>query len=209
MPPRTRTRLATLAATAALCLAPAADAAIVYYGGPEIPIPTTFAGVSIDLEGGASTNDLSGAPGADANLFLGGLAVSNDADETAFDPTWQPVRVGPANDDLIDNLAPGTTVDAGSTYGTSFGGSGNHFPPFTSGVPGYIGFSLVLDDTTLTYGWMRVTLQDDNTPGTVHEWAFQDDGSPIAVGQIPEPSAGLLALAALGTATLARRRRSE
>jgi hypothetical protein len=201
-----RRLLAAIGLTAAS--ASTAGAAIIYYSGPAIPIPTTYAGVSVDLETFATTNDLAGAPGMDVNFFLGGEGISNDADETASMPTFQPVRTGTGNSYPVDNLTIGTTITAANTYASpaDFGGSGTHFLPFVNGESGYIGFSVVLADTTLAYGWMRVTLQNDNTPGVIHEWAYQDSGGQIQVGQtIPEPSHALLTC--LGLAALALRRR--
>lgn len=185
-------------------------AAVVTFLSQEIPIPTTFAGVSVNLETGAVSNDLAGAPGADANFFLGGTGISNDADQTLGTPTWQPVRTGTGNTDPVDNLSFGTVLATASVTASDFGASGgttSHFLPFVSGASGYIGFTLELADTTLAYGWMRVTLQDDNTPGTIHEWAYQDDGTSIPVGAIPEPSHALLTVLGLAALALRRRRR--
>ena len=71
---------------------------------------------------------------------------------------------------------------------------------------GYIGYKVVLSDNTTAYGWMRVTLQNDNTPGVIHEWAYEDSGAPITVGAIPEPSLPLLASLGLVALTLRRKR---
>ena len=203
-------RLTILTTLAAIGLAaPPAGAAIVYFPAQEIPIPTTFAGVSVNLETGAVTNDLEGAPGADMNFVLGGEGISNDADQTATSPTWQPVRSAANNTAAVVNLSPGAVVGPTSATGNDFGASGGtvtHFATFVSGTPGYIGFSVVLADATVAYGWARVTLQNDNTPGVIHEWAYEADGSPIVVSQtIPEPSHALLC--AVGLAALALRRR--
>ena len=81
----------------------------------------------------------------------------------------------------------------------------NQITTLTSGTQGYVGFSAMLADTTLAYGWALVTLQDDNTPGVIHSWAYEDTGAPITAGAIPEPSHTLLVV--LGLASLALRRR--
>ena len=199
-------RLAALLIFSVASASTASAAAIVHFTTP-IPIPTTFAGVSVNLEDGMFTNDLAGMPGADANIFLGGEGISNDADETAMTPTWQPVRSAPNNTDAVVNLPLGTTVSSGSVTGNDFGGSVDHFATFVSGTPGYIGFSVELADTTVAYGWMRVTLQNDNTEGVIHEWAYQPSGGQIQVGQIiPEPSHTLLMCVGLATLALRRRR---
>ena len=61
-----------------------------------------------------------------------------------------------------------------------------------------------LSGTRTAYGWARVTFQNDNTPGVIHEYAFNNSGT-ILVGTIPEPSLALLST--IGLAALALRRR--
>ncbi|MFT5412182.1 MAG: hypothetical protein ACI9NC_004920 [Verrucomicrobiales bacterium] len=186
--------------------ASSASAAIIYLPGQEIPIPTTFEGVSVNLETGAVTNALAGAPGADVNFVLGGRGITNDADETASAPTFQPVRSGTGNTDPIVELTFGTVVGPTSVTGNDFGGSSTHFATFTSGTQGYIGFEVVLADTTVSYGWLLTTLQDDNTPGVIHSWAYENSGAAITVGAIPEPSHSLLSIFGLAALALRRRR---
>jgi len=185
-----------------------ASAALIHFPDQDIPIPTTFAGVTVDLESGLVSNDLAGFSAGDANFLLGGLGVTNDADEDSTAPSWQPVRSAASNTDPIVSLGIGAVVSGGVLVGNDFGASGgsnSHFPAFPSGTPGYIGFQLELDDATLVNGWMEVTLQDDNTPGIIHQWAFEDSGASIRVGQIPEPGQTVLSL--LGLTLLALRRR--
>ena len=150
-----------------------------------IPIPTNFAGVSVDLETGASSTALGALTNGDANFYFGGANLSNDADAglpAIEDPHWQPVRSGTNQTDTVLNLTVGTTVGPGSTYasgGTKFGSSDDHITPsneFTDNVEGYIGFSLIPNaGGSPMYGWMRVTLRDDNgNVGAIHEWAFDN-----------------------------------
>lgn len=211
--------LTLLTLTAGLCLLGEARAAVVYYS-LDIPIPIGTVGVSVDLETGSSANNLAGLPGGDANFFDAGSRVSNDGDEDASVASWQPVRTGTGNTDAIVNLTLGTTIDATTNfYSTGFGASGEdntHMGAgaglFTAGTPGYIGYSLVIDDpgnpgNPLTvYGWARVTFENNDTPGTLHEWAFDNTGAAIDVGVIPEPSAAALGLLAAGLALFRRRR---
>lgn len=205
-----QTKTTPLGATVALMagLASSASAALVSFADLNIPIPTTYDGVSLNLETGLSTNALDGAPGADLNFALGGVGLSNDGDKDAAEPSWQPVRVGNGNTDLIEDLGVGTVVGPTSVVSNGFGGSVNHFGPFVPGQRGYIGFSLVLDDgnDTVAYGWLDVTLQNDNTPGVIHGWFYDDSGAPVEIVAIPEPTQSLLLAVGLGVPALRRRR---
>lgn len=198
-----------LSAIFLLGIATTAPGAILWFPAQEISIPTTFEGVAVDLETGADSASLEGLAGGDVNFLLGGGAVTNDADQAASTPSWQPVRTGTSNVDPLQQLGIGDTVDASSTTSTGFGASGipsSHFPEFTPGTPGYLGFSVVLEDNTTAYGWMRVTLQDNNqSGGLIHEWAIQNDGSGIEVG-VPEPTSLLLAFLGLGGLLIRRKR---
>lgn len=199
--------LTALAVGFTLTITDSANGAIVYLPSQDIPIATTFAGTSVNLETGVSadTDDL---PGADANFLWGGAGVGNDADSTATTPSWQPIRISPDFLAPIDNLVLGATVDGTGTYGSGFGGSGDPNPhlgnTFTAGVPGYIGFSL---ETTsgINYGWMRVTLMDNQAGGLIHEWAYDNTGAGIVVG-VPEPGTATLGIFALSTLLLRRKR---
>ena len=186
-----------------------AGAAVVSFIDEDIAIPTSFAGVSLDLETGASTLALEGAEGADVNFVFGGMGFSNDADQNATAPSWQPVRVNTGNGDVLENLGIGVEVGPASTVSSDFGGSTDNLVNFTPGERGYVGFSLILDDgnETVAYGWMEVTFQNNDTPGVIHSWAFDDTGEPLAVAAIPEPTQSVLIIMGLA-ATVLRRRRS-
>ena len=192
--------------------------AIVYFSDQDISIPNTYAGVSVDLETGDWSTSLNGLAGGDANFFLGGARVSNDAYAYAIDASWQPVRTGTGNTDAIVQLDVGTTIDISTaSYSTGFGASGqinSHFgggSGFTVGTPGYLGFSLISDNPAnpgnplTVFGWALVTLRNNDGVGMLHEWAFENTGAAIQVGAVPEPRAALLG--GLGLLALLRRRR--
>ncbi len=198
-----------------LALLGEARGAIVHFPGEDIAIPSTYAGVSVDLETGAWSTDLNGLAGGDANFFLGGSRVSNDAYAPSTSPTWQPIRVGTGNTDAIVRLAPGTTIDLDSEfYSTGFGASGQINPHmgtasgFTDGVAGYLGFSLVIGSSgneQTVYGWALVTFENNDGVGTLHSWAYEDTGGAIQVGAVPEPTGGVLVLMAAAAGLLRRR----
>lgn len=202
---RTITTPLIIAAALIAGSATSANAAVILFLDQDIPIPTTYEGVVVNFETGATSNLAAGAVEADVNFTLGGQGITNDADEAASSPTWQPVRAGTGNTDVILDLGLDAAVGPASVTSTGYGGSLNNFTTFTSGEKGYIGFSMVLADTTVAYGWAEVTLQNDNTPGVIHSWAYQDTGAVLRVGAIPEPTQTLLF--ALGLAATALRRR--
>ena len=210
---RTKTTSLTVAAALVAVSASTSSAAVILFLDQDIPIPTTFAGVAVNLETGATSTASAGGIGADMNFVYGGEGITNDADEAGIAPTWQPVRAAAPNNSVVVNLGIDTVVGPTSELATGYGGSTSHlvssvdYDTFTPGEIGYVGFSVVLADTTVAYGWVEVTLQDDNTPGVIHGWAYEDDGTSLRVGAIPEPTHTLL-LAIGMMASVLRRRRS-
>lgn len=224
-----------LAAACALLLSTSAPAAVIYYSGiVDIPIPTTFSGVYLDIATQVNSTPSNESPSVetdsftvgynqpstwDINFFFGGIGI-------AYSDSFQPfVDDTVGNRSQILNVAQGTVIideAAARTPDTAaFGGSGrsnqstgdSHFDTpdldgatysaFTPDVEGYIAFVLN-PGIDQFYGWLRVTLQNDGTVGTIHDWAYSND-SGFTVGQIPEPAAVMLG--GLGLLTLLRRRR--
>lgn len=182
-----------------------------------------------DASGDSYTISFSEPPSGNwhINLFFGGAGIAHNT-------TLQPYRADSGNNlSAVDNLLPSTLLDgnpvspepstgaAAPLTVASFGGSGsglgggsgvsnsdNHMgigaDQFDSGSFGYIGFVLDPGTASEQFGWMRVTLNNNGTPGIIHDWAYSPE--PITVGAVPEPSAfGLLALSSI--ALLRRRRR--
>ncbi|WOO42790.1 hypothetical protein [Rubellicoccus peritrichatus] len=85
---------------------------------------------------------------------------------------------------------------------------------FTSGSPTLIGFGFSPDNMSsdVFYGWAEIVVTTGANPSVeLLQWAYQDDGSGIQVGAVPEPASvasGLGALA-LGAAGLRRWRRNK
>ncbi len=190
--------------------ASSASAAILSFIDEDIAIPTNFIGVSVNLETGAFNNiDEAGLAGGDVNFLFGGDWITNDADQSGTAASWQPVRDATENSSTIVNLGLGAVVGPTSDYSTGYGGSTDQIAPaqFTSGEKGYIGFSMEVAGTSPVYGWMEVTLQNDDSPGVIHSWAYEDNGSSLAVGSlIPEPSHSMLIALGLLVTALRRRR---
>lgn len=223
-----------LAFVCPLLFSTSAPAAVIYSGVVDIPIPTTFNGVYLDIGLAVDSTPTDDFPAVvadsytigytepanwDINLFFGGIGI-------AYSDTFQPfVDDTVSNRSQILNVLPGTVISTEALTRTlaspAYGGSGksnqstgtSHFDAptindpdyaeFAAGQEGYIAF--VLDPGAGSqYGWMRVTLTNDGTPGTIHDWALSSDVN-FVVGMIPEPTTALLG--GLGVLLLLRRRR--
>lgn len=223
-----------------LATAASPSAAVVYSGVVDIPIPTTFSGVYLDLATSGTSTPGNGAdvvtpdsytigysePATwDVNFFLGGIGIG-------YSPTFQPfVDDAVGNRSQLVNVAvdlgiaseASTRTIGGNVSDGVYGGSGrsnggtgeSHFDTpavdsnpnysaFTPGTPGYIAFVLN-PGAGEQYGWMRVTLTNDGTAGTIHEWAYSD-AITFQVAEIPEPSSTSL-LGGFVVLCLLRRRR--
>lgn len=195
--------LRALAAAVAAGLVPAAvEAAVVYSGLQDIPIPTTFEGVYIDIDGVSS----SGSPtvGWDVNPFFGGSVI-------AYGDDFQAVSGGTSNTAPTLRLDPGTMVDGTLVYAASPGGSSTHMGAgpdgFAEGAESYFGFRFTTNGSEgVFFGWVRLVVTANQPGGVVKDWAYDDSGAPIVVGAIPEPSVALL-VGVMPLAFLRRRRR--
>ncbi|MDB6076593.1 MAG: hypothetical protein JWO82_340 [Akkermansiaceae bacterium] len=193
-------------ALAALVLAltsAASHGAIVYSGLQNIAVSNSFTSTVVDIDGLSQSSTQT--PGWDVEMFFGGEAVGNSAN-------FQPVRQTVAFDAPILRLDPGSVVDGGLIYYNLEAGSSTHVgtapQQFTSGVEGYFGFRLIDDNSNGPYyGWVRVVFSNTGGSGTIVDWAYDNTGSPITVGAVPEPQA--VALLGLGCGLVALKRRRK
>jgi len=160
------TKLWNAAGLLALALPLPVAADIIYSNLQNIPIPTTFTGVMIDVDG---------TGGWDINPFFGGVGVANS-------PAFQPARTGNWCLDPLQDFAAGATIDGSCHYSTLFGGSDSHLgTTFTAGQEEYLGFKLNGD-----YGWMRVVFTGNEAGAVVKDWAYDNSGSPIVIGEVQQ-----------------------
>lgn len=183
--------------------------AIILSHSGNISIPNTFDGVFVTFNDVADASDFSTATSTPAswslNPFFGGAAF-------ATSDTFLPVLASTATNSDILNLSFGTTVDSGSDYPAGFSGSPGHMGTgtneFENGTSGYIGFALV-DGSDNYYGWMQLTLYDDGSVGTIHQWAWESTANTaITVGAVPEPSNAALLLGLSAILWVGTRRRN-
>lgn len=186
------------AVLAAFALTTAAShGAITYSGFQNIIISNTFNSVYVDVDQISSSPTQT--PGWDIDAFFGGEAFGNSAN-------FQPVRQTVAVDSAIIRLDLGDLVDGSDIFAFAPAGSASHIGinpnQFASGVTGYLGFRLIDNDAAGPfYGWMRVNFSNSGNEGAIIDWAYEDSGSSITVGAVPEPtSLALLGLSALGLA---------
>jgi hypothetical protein len=195
--------LTLLSATSLLLIGgTTASAAIISSGTVNIPIPTDFAGVYINID--TFVTGAAEFTGWDVNFAFGGSEIYNS-------DKFQAVRAGTGFTDAYLNLADGVTVSSSTpSYSTGFGGSlthlGNGVGQFAPGGLGSIGFQFTTDDSSGPfYGYIQVKFTANTPGGVIYNWAYDDTGSPIA---IPEPAAlaGVAGAASLALIALRRRR---
>ena len=158
---------------------------VIYSGLQNTTIPTTYAGVNIDVDG---------AGGWDLNPFLGGVYLSNSA-------AFQPGRSGTGGLDTVLNFSTGATISAsGLNFATGSGGSLDHLgTQFTAGQEGYLGFRL----NGSNYGWMRVVFTNNAAGAKVLDWAYENTGgAAIQTGNVLQNGSVVTLNSAFGTFTL-------
>jgi uncharacterized protein (TIGR03382 family) len=187
---------AAAAATVGGVAQQSAEATIIYSGAVNINIPSTTAGVYLNVAP-------AGVPGWDVNPWNGtGLGL--------FSPT------APAGGVYVvtapnfgANLAPGTLISAASLFGS--GSSANNAQWNLNSSNNLVGFRFQNEANAnqTHYGWMRISLSATagSQPRAIVEYAYEDvAGVGINAGAVPTP--GTLALLGLGAAGLLRRRRA-
>jgi hypothetical protein len=158
----------------------------------NINVPSTTAGIYINLVTGASGTTPGAAPGWDINpwgttalnIWANNAASPNDGVINNF-----PGGISPT---LIDNIPLGSTVNGAFTFGRTNGIETTGSTAFRLNcTSNYVGFRFLNEATSqIDYGWARFGLS--STPGsqprTLIDYAYDNSGAPIAVGLLdPSP----------------------
>ena len=201
-------RLAAYATLAGVALAAptAANAEIVWFSDVNINIPSTTAGVYINLVTGVSGTIPGAVPGWDINPW--GTTALNIWANNSASPLSGVITdfFGGSSATLIDNLPPGTLLDDTRTYGRTAAVETIGSTAFIlNSSNNQIGFRFLNESTgQYNYGWAQISLSSSvgSQPRILLQYAYDNTGGPIAIGLIPEPSTttllGLLATGALG-----------
>jgi hypothetical protein len=195
---RVDTRLAACAAVAAgaAVSAPPAEATIIWSGPVSINIPSTFAGIYLNVVTGLVFPNQTG--GWDINPY-GATALQ----------TFVPTGGGTVGTTATYfNLTPGTLISAASVYDTGASVIDPGTPLNFNSSNNIIGFRFTeatLNGGAVAYGWIRISLSASafSQPRMVVEYAYENSqGVGINAGAIPEPSTfallGVMAAGALG-----------
>ena len=191
---RVDARLAACAAAAAasLVVVPSTDAAIVYSGIVNINVPSTTAGIYINLVTGAFGTTPGAVPGWDINPW--GTTAFNVWANNAASPNDGVINNYPGgiSATLVDNLPLGTTVNGAFTFGRSNSIETTGARAFVLNCSSnYIGFRFLNEATgQINFGWAQFGLS--TTPGsqprTLISYAYDNSGAPITVGLLdPSP----------------------
>ena len=195
---------ATLA-TVTLGGATAAKATLIWSGPININIPSTTAGIYINLVTGVTGTSQASVPGWDINPW-GSTAFTVWADNSASPNSgvitnWP----GGTSGTLVDNIGPisfdgpALPIDSSWNYGRTSAVETTGTTAFLlNSDQNFIGFRFLNEITgQYNYGWARFSLGSSfgDQPRTLLEYLYENNGGPITPE--PPPSA-LLALFAAG-----------
>jgi len=208
-------RLAAYATLAGAALAapaiPNADATIVYSGVVNLNIPSTTAGIYLNLFSGVFSTAPASAPGWDVNPWSSSAfnVWANNSTEATNGVIGN--FTGGSSATLVDNIPFGTLVDGTWTYVRSNSSETSGITAFaTNSQNNLVGIRFTNGANTY-FGWIRFSLSGTpaSQPRAVVEYAYEDSGAGILAG-VPEPSTfalmGVMAAGALGVRAWRKRK---
>lgn len=202
-------RLAGYATLAGVALAaPSLTKADIVYSGPvSINIPSTTAGVYLNVVTGVNNTSPAAVPGWDFNPYSSTALNVFSSTGTGGNATALG-GVGPyvGSGSTYSNLAFGTLISGASTFaGTGVNTVSAGTPLNLNSSNNLVGFRFFNEATSaVNYGWVRISLSGtaQAQPRAIVEYAYDNAGGGIGAGVIPEPATttllGAMALGALG-----------
>lgn len=203
-------RLAGYATLAGAALAapaiPSADADIIWSGAVSINIPSTTAGIYLNVVTGVFSSVPASVPGWDVNPFSStALSFFNPAAPAGG--VYVVNAPGGASATLPDNLPfLAYLISAASGFGSGSIETTGPTAAQLNSSNNIIGFRFQneLAANQTQYGWMRISLAGTTgaQPRAIVEYAYENSGAGILAGAVPEPSTfallGVMAAGALG-----------
>lgn len=191
-------------AAATVAVSQQSEAAVVYSGPININIPSTTAGVYLNVVTGVNNIAPASAPGWDVNPWSStALNMFTSATGNGANLAGGGAYVGTAA--TYFNLTVGTVVGAASTFGnTGTDTIAASTPLNLNSSNNYVGFRFWNESTSaIHYGWMQISLGGtaQAQPRAIVAYAYED----VAGASITVPTPGGLAL--LGMAGLVGNRR--
>lgn len=199
------TRIVAAAVVATSSALVTAEAAVIYSGVVNITADasvTNPANILVNL-------DSAGA----AEFILTSSLINKSSSVNNFLNGFKPIADSTTGG-KVTKLALGFPVDVTGVFSTASSQAGQGFfflggnPAFSEWAgtdTGYMGFTFNPTGNTPLYGWGRITTSSNASRVTLVDYAYQDNGTGIATGAVPEPTTAVLG--ALGVGALLFRRR--
>jgi uncharacterized protein YcnI len=185
-----------------------ASAVVVYSGVLNLTVPSTSAGIYLNLINGVFATAPAGAPGWDLNPW--GTSSFNVWANNAAETSNGVISGAGSSTTLVDNLPVGYIVDGTGVFARTGSSETTGATAFNlNSSNNYIGFRFQ-DGANTYFGWARFSLSTSafSQPRVLVDYAFESSGGGIAVGAVPEPGTyGLMGLGAAAVLLAARRRK--
>lgn len=173
----------------------------------EVDLTVDNTTIYLDVNGD-SVNDLMLSQSNDSGsaFYAGGFVAGSNGAQIA---NYRSYSVWNFSKNQLISDGAGSSWVLGAYFFMNYMGVGGtaSYQAFSPASPGYIGFRFdPAGGSNWNYGWLHVDdVAGDWSSYHVSGYAYEDNGSPISAGAVPEPSSiALLALGAAGIRALRR-----